>query len=608
MQQAARQPTRKLFFVRMWNITKKGFSNPPFILSVFLLIALLYLVIGPLFTMIQSAFTLHPRDALFVAGEAGEFTTHYFVRTFFSRMRTVLFFEPFLNTLLVIFPMSALALLIGGVLAWLVVRTDLPGRRMIAKLAIIPYTLPSWTLALAWITLFKNRRIGGAAGILEWMGFKLPDWLSFGPIPIIVVMALHYYPFSFLLIGGALRDIDTRLEESALVLGADTKVIMRRIVFSLVTPAVLSSWILTLARGLGSFGAPNILGRPVNFQVLSTRLYSNMQTGSPGEGYLLAIVMIIMAVSFLYLNQKVIGTRKGYVTITGKAATKSIIRLGKYKTLISFCVYLFLFCVVVVPLLVLGIETIVMTPGNYSLSNFTTHFWIGKSNPSILSGQPGVLRDPQMWEGLWNTLKLGFLASLSCAVAGLLIGYTVVRLRGKWLANILDQLSFLPYLVPSIAFGATYLSLFAKPRLFLPSLYGTFTLLVVVTTVKNLPFATRAGISGMMQLGHEIEEAGIVAGASWSTRMRRLIFPLQRSGLLSGILLPMVSAMRELSLIIILITPGTHLLTTLTFQFTDYGYYNISNALLLINIVLVLLSTALVQKLTKNDLSEGLGG
>lgn len=192
MQQAARQPTRKLFFVRMWNITKKGFSNPPFILSVFLLIALLYLVIGPLFTMIQSAFTLHPRDALFVAGEAGEFTTHYFVRTFFSRMRTVLFFEPFLNTLLVIFPMSALALLIGGVLAWLVVRTDLPGRRMIAKLAIIPYTLPSWTLALAWITLFKNRRIGGAAGILEWMGFKLPDWLSFGPIPIIVVMALHY--------------------------------------------------------------------------------------------------------------------------------------------------------------------------------------------------------------------------------------------------------------------------------------------------------------------------------------------------------------------------------------------------------------------------------
>ena len=485
------------------------------------MVALLYLVIGPLITMVQSAFTLHPRDALFVPGaKPGQFTTYYFVRTFLSNMKGVLFFEPLLNTLLIIFPMSILALLIGGVLAWLVVRTDLPGRRMIARIAILPYTLPSWTLALAWITLFKNRRIGGAAGILEWLGFNLPDWVSFGPIPIICVMALHYYPFSFLLIGGALRDIDTRLEESALVLGADPKVILRRIVFSLVTPAVLSSWILTLARGLGSFGAPNILGRPVNFQVLSTRLYSNMQTGRPGEAYLLAIFMIILAVLFLYLNQKVIGTRKELCNNYRQASTKSMVRLGRYKYLISFLVYLFLFCVVVV--LDCSDETVVKVP-NYSLSNFTTHFWIGKSDPAILSGQPGVLRDPQMWQSLWNTLKLGFLASLSCAIAGLLIGYTVVRLRGRWLSNILDQLSFLPYLVPSIAFGATYLSLFAKPRLFLPSLYGTFTLLIVVSMVKNLPLPLELE-SRMMQLGHEIEEAGIVAGASWLTRMRRSFF------------------------------------------------------------------------------------
>lgn len=479
---------------------------------------------------------------------------------------------------------------------------------MIAKIAIIPYTLPSWTLALAWITLFKNRTVGGSTGILEWLGITPPTWLSFGPVPIIIVMALHYYPFSFLLIGGALRDIDTRLEESARVLGADTKVIMRRIVFALITPAVLSSWILTIARGVGSFSAPALLGRPVNFQVLSTRLYSNLQTGSPGVAYLLAVIMILLAISFLYLNQKVIGTRKGFVTITGKAGTKSIVKLGRFKKPICVLVYAFLFCVVAVPLITVAIETVVMMPGDYSLSNFTLHFWVGESDPHILSGQPGVLRDPEMWKALWNTLKLGVLSSVFCAFAGLLIGYTVVRLRGRWISKVLDQLSFLPYLVPSIAFGATYLSLFAKPRLFIPSLYGTFTLLVIVTMVKNLPFATRAGISGMMQLGHEIEEAGIVAGAGWSTRMRRLILPLQRSSLLSGILLPMVSGMRELSLIIILITPGTHLLTSLTFKFTDYGYYSISNALLLINIVLVLVATIGVQKLTKNDLSAGLGG
>lgn len=609
MQPEIRRQRKNLLFIKMWNLTKRGFRNPPFIMSILLLCILLYLVIGPLLTMVQSGFTLHPRDALFVPGEeAGELTTYYFNRAFLGPMKKVLFYEPLLNTLLIVFPMSLLSLLIGGLLAWLVVRTDLPGRRFIAKIAIIPYTLPSWTLALAWITLFKNRTIGGTSGILEYLGFTPPTWLSFGPLPIIVVMALHYYPFSFLLIGGALRDIDTRLEESALVLGADTKVIMRRIVFSLITPAVLSGWILTIARGVGSFSAPAFLGRPVNFQVLSTRLYSNLQTGSPGVAYLLAIVMILLAISFIYLNQRVIGTRKGFVTITGKAATKSIVNLGRTKMLICGLVYLFLFCVVVVPLFVVAIETVVRVPGDYSLSNFTLHFWLGPSDPKILAGQPGVLRDPAMWSALWNTLKLGVFSSIFCAIVGLLIGYTVVRLRGRSLSKILDQLSFLPYLVPSIAFGATYLSLFAKPRAFIPSLYGTFAILVLVTTVKNLPFATRAGISGMMQLGHEIEEAGIVAGAGWFTRMRRLIFPLQRGGLLSGILLPMVSAMRELSLIIILITPGTHLLTSLTFKFTDYGYYSISNALLLINILLVLVLTIGVQKITGDDLSKGLGG
>ena len=599
----------RLPFIRIWNQTRRALRNPPFILSILLLVVLIYLVIAPLASMVKSSFTLHPRDALFVdGGKAGEFTTYYFVRTFLGNMRQVLFYKPLLNTLVVIFPMSALALLIGGALAWLVVRTDFPWKRFVAKIAIIPYMLPSWTLALAWITLFKNRTLGGTSGILEYLGITPPTWLSFGPLPIIIVMALHYYPFSFLLIGSALRDIDTRLEESALVLGADTKVIMRRIVFSLITPAVLSSWILTIARGVGSFSAPAFLGRPVNYQLLSTRLYSNLQTGSPGVAYLLALVMILLAVSFIYINQKVIGTRKGFVTITGKAATKSIIKLGKYTTLVSVLVFAFLTIVVFIPIIVLAIETVVKVPGNYSLSNFTLHYWLGRSDPQILTGQPGVLRNPEMWRALWNTLKLGVMASIFCAVAGLLIGYTVVRLRGTFISKILDQISFLPYLVPSIAFGATYLSLFAKQRGFIPSLYGTFTLLILVRTVKNLPFATRSGISGMMQLGHEIEEAGIIAGASWSTRMRRLIMPLQSSSLLSGILLPMVSAMRELSLIIILITPGTHLLTSLTFKYTDYGYYSISNALLLINIFLVVVLTIGIQKITGNDLSEGLGG
>jgi len=194
-----------LFLERNWNRARRIIANPPLMLSIILLILLIYLVIAPLFSMIESALTLSARDSIYVVGEqVGDFTSYYLKRTFIGNMSDVLFYEPLRNTLIVSFSMSIIAVFIGSILAWLVVRTDLLFKRLIANLAIIPYILPSWTLAVAWITVFKNRRLGGASGMLEYFGINLPDWISFGPIPIIIVMALHYYPFTFLLIGSAL--------------------------------------------------------------------------------------------------------------------------------------------------------------------------------------------------------------------------------------------------------------------------------------------------------------------------------------------------------------------------------------------------------------------
>lgn len=111
---------------------------------------------------------------------------------------------------------SVLALAIGGVLAWLVVRTDLPFRHLVSELAVIPYALPSWVIALAWIAVFKNRQIGGSTGLFEYItGGSPPNWLSYGSIPITLCVALHYYAFSFTLISGALTSVDAELEEAA---------------------------------------------------------------------------------------------------------------------------------------------------------------------------------------------------------------------------------------------------------------------------------------------------------------------------------------------------------------------------------------------------------
>src|SRR5699024_12469969 len=123
------------------------------------------------------------------------------------------------------------------------------------------------------------------------------------------------------------------------------------------------------------------------------------------------------------------------------------------------------------------------------------------------------------------------------ALIGLVIGYLITRNKQRWTFKLMDQLSFLPILIPSIAFSAIYLSMFSKPGLLLPSLYGTMAILILITVVSELPLTTRTGTSSMIQIGNELEEAGSVLGASWFTRFRKIIMTLTKKGLLSGFIL-----------------------------------------------------------------------
>jgi len=161
--------------------------------------------------------------------------------------------------------------------------------------------------------------------------------------------------------------------------------------------------------------------------------------------------------------------------------------------------------------------------------------------------------------------------------------------------------------LPSMAFGAIYLSMFAKPIGFLPSLYGTFFLLVLIGSVKYLPFASRAGINAMLQLSGEIEEAAIIMGVPWWKRMMKILFPIQKSSFLSGFLLPFISCMRELSLFVLLITPANRVLTTLLFQYNEKGWNQYANGINLLIIIVVLLINLAINKITGASIDKGIG-
>lgn len=586
--------------------------TPQRVLAVIFLGVLAYLVVVPLFLMLRETFIVHPLERFQIPGSrVGDFTWAHWQRTFLSENAYAFFYKPLLNTLQISLGLSLLALAIGGTLAWLVVRTDLPWKGLISNAAIIPYVMPSWTLALAWITLFKNERIGGGQGIFTALtGVATPDWFAYGLFPITITLALHYFPFGFMLIGGALRNIDAQLEESAELLGASRATVLRRVVIPLVLPAIFSTFLLTFSRGLGTFGTPAFLGGPVREFVLSTTLYANLIGQRPGIGYLAAFVMILLGVLVLYMDHKIIGTRRSFVTISGKGARAGLIALGRWRWPIAVGVVGFIVAVIAVPIVALAIDTVMLRPGIYAWSNFSLHYWIGEASLAIGlgTGEPGILRNGQLMGALANTMQLALVVALLTGVLGMLVGYAIVRLRGTWVSQALDQMSFLPYLMPSIALGSIFLALFAIPRGPIPSLYGTFGLLVIACTVSYLPYAVKAGVSAMRQVGPELEEAAIMAGAGWWTRMRRVLFPVQKATYFSGMLLPFISVTRELSLLILLVTPATQLATTITLRYTDRGWYPYTNGMVLMLVVIVITSTVISRKLMKTDLAKGLGG
>lgn len=582
--------------------------DPTVLLGLVLSVALLYLVIAPLVSVISDAGRVQYGDDVRTDQEAGSWTGYYLWRVFRSPVSRLLFWEPLLHTLTIGVGVIAFALIVGGSMAWLVTRTNVPGRKFLAGALVVPYMLPSWTFALAWLSLFKNERSGGQVGYLQGAGIHTPDWLAYGPVPIIITLGLHYYPFVLLLFGNALRRIDSQLEDSGRILGAGGRTVLRRITLPLMLPALSSAVLLVLGRVLGTFGTPYILGLPSDYKVLSTGLYHAIRDRSTGVASTLAGVIVLIGVLVVIIDTRLVREQRRFVTVGGKGAMdrRSDLRRWRWP---AFALAAGVFAVsVVIPVLTLFFSTITKTPGVFSADNFTLDYWFGAKIEGAVGFPHGVLRGTQLWDAAWNSLRIVGLAALICGFFGLLIGYVVVRGAGSRVSSFLRQVSFLPYLVPGIAFAAACLSLFAVRRGPIPALYGTITLLVLVMVVTHLPYSSRSGISAMMQLGREPEEAAQISGARWPTRMFRIIIPIQKGALVTGVVLPFISGLKELSIVIMLTTSGTQLLTTLSIGLIEYGYTQLANGVVLIIALLSFTMTYLAQRLTKSSLASGIGG
>lgn len=585
---------------------KLALREPTTLIGILMAALFLYLIVVPIMSILSDAVTVQFGDERRTKSELGAFTDYYLVRAFTSAVAQDLFWQPLMNTLKVAFGAIVISVAVGGMLAWLVARTDMFGRRWFATALIVPYMLPAWTFALAWTTLFKNRTIGGQPGWLENLGFSPPDWLAYGQFPTTVILALHYTPFVILLFGSALRRFDSQLEDSARILGASGRVVAWQVILPLMRPALMSAVVLIFAKCLGEFGVPYVLGLPVQFDVLATSLYRSIGSRQTGVAGVLAGAIMLIGMIAILTDAYLAREARRFVTVGSKGSMNRVSRLHRWRipatgfATLTFAISVFL------PLLTLALSTVMRHPGKFEWSNFTLDFWIGQDLPTVAM-RTGILLSPDLWQAAWNTIWIVGSASVCSGLLGILTGYVVVRTGFRPLAIFLRQVTFMPYLVPGIAFAAAYLSLFAVARGPVPALYGTTAILILALMADQMPYASRAGIAAMMQLGKDPEEAAQVVGAGWARRMVSVVIPIQKGSLVTGVLLPFISGIKGLSLFVILAVPATDVLTTFSLRLVDYNYTQAANAVVLIIAALAYGGTLLAQKLTRTNLAEGLG-
>lgn len=600
--------TKKAAVLR--NRIKTFFMKPQNVILLLFGIVLTFTTIAPIVAIVQDTFKIHPGtiDAYLTKKTTGYSIVNY-TDLFTSKLVKTNLWTPLFNTIYLAVLTCVIAILFGGVFAFLVTRTNLKFKKYLSSIFIFPYIMPQWTLAVVWQNLFNSNNVtGNANGLLATLfGIEAPIWWCKGLLPSALVLGLHYTPFAYIMIGGIFRNMDANLEEAATILDTPKWKIMTRVTLPMVKPAILSTILLVFGSAMGSYPVPHYLG----LTTLSTK-YVSLNSKYTGEASILAIIMMIFGIMILGLNQMSLKSRKSYTTVTGKSGQISKINLGKVgKYLIAVILIVITFFTSIFPIVSFAFETFLPNPGDYSflytgnIKNLTTKWWITRGNDAgALYGQAGILFNDMIRKALKGTLLVAVACALIAGSIGTLIGYAVSKnRRSKW-ANYVNNMAFLPYLMPSLAVGAAFFVLFSSGKI---NLFNTYTLLIIAGTIKYIPFASRSALNSMLQLSGEIEEAAIIQDTPWLRRMFRIIIPIQKSSIINGFMLPFMTCLRELSLFLLLCTQGFILSTTLDY-FDEMGLYAFSSAINLILILLILVFNTLVNKLTGASLDEGLGG
>ena len=509
-----------------------------------------YLVLPPLYSVLQtSLFTTK------LTGELDEFTLRYYEELF----RELQVLGPFLNTVYFSIGSALFATIIGGVVAWVVTRTDTPLRGLGYFTAFASFGTPFILYTIGWLLL-----LGKAGPVNYWLRTLLNQS---GPVlnvyslwGMILVESFLWSPFVFLMLAASFRSMDPSLEEASAACGARLWQTLRRVSLRLMLPAFFSVILLIFIRSFESFEIPALVGLPGDIRVLTTSIYLDSQRMPPtyGRAGAFSVLLMLVVAATLYLYFRV--TREGdkFHTVTGKGYRPTVIQLGGWRYVTAALLLLYSFVLLVLPFLIVlwaSLLPFYMQPSLEAFSLFTLKNFVT------------AIHFPKITDSIKNSILLGLGSASVVMLLTTFASWLLVRtkLRGRWL---LDLLTTLPLLFPGIVMGLAIMRFY----LIVPiPIYGTLWILLVAFITRYIPYGIRYTHSGLLQLHRELEEAAYTSGASWSNAMRRITLPLLTPSFLGGWVFVFLLSAKELSMSILLAGPQTPVVSVAIFELWENG-------------------------------------
>ncbi|MBI2347641.1 MAG: iron ABC transporter permease [Deltaproteobacteria bacterium] len=464
------------------------------------------------------------------------------------------------NSLLYAAGSAVLGTGLGAMLAWIVARTNTPGRILVELMPLYPILMPPIMKNIAWILLLAPK-----SGILnsflrESLGIQEQVFNAFSLPAMIWVFGLACVPLGYLFLLPVFLSFDPSLEESAYIAGSRPIHTTLRITFPLAVPAFLSAFVLNFLRGLRSFETPVLQGSPGNIHVFVGKVYDSMSIEyNPGLATAYSSVLIVLSVLALVFYVRATRFSERYATITGKGYRVKVLDIGKWKYAAFLAVFAYFLVGIVIPFVVLIVvslipyydyETFMMFPANIDLSNYHR-----------------VLNHPSFVSGLYNSLFLSVTIAVVTVLAGIVMAFTIYRTK-VYGSKVFEFIGTMP-----LAFPPLVLSLGLVIALIGSPLYNTLWALGIGLFVAYFPYALRNASGAIVNIHKELDEAAWVHGARWRHVFFKVTLPLLKPTVAGALFYIFVEAIRNVDVAVLLVAPGTEYGPVTLFEYFRVGQW-----------------------------------